>query len=266
MPEYKEINKYGEEIEQRLRLKTSVIGVKLIEKEAEIPVDAVCPKKDMGVHLAQCQAFAMTRREGKTVAILKEDHWCWAPLVSYGLIDPAVIDPERGDVDPTMKEKLEFVKKLADDLPSFEPGKYIGLLSAPLKTARFTPDVIMIYSNNAQLRSMLMALKFMPNVEFAVETNLEPFDSCVWAIVPVFLHGKYRVTFPDPGEYERAMVGEDKVIFSMHVNKLGEFVEVLRHVDQKGEGYTGLVKQMKPDFKRPDFYDDIFKVAGLDKK
>ncbi len=66
MSEYEKINKYGEAIEQLLKLKTSPIGVKFIQSEDEIPVNTVRPKKDMGAHLAQCQAFAMSRREGIT--------------------------------------------------------------------------------------------------------------------------------------------------------------------------------------------------------
>jgi uncharacterized protein (DUF169 family) len=262
MSELKKINKYGEEIEKLLKLKTPPIGVKFIQSEDEIPDGAIRPRKDRGWHLAQCQAFAMSRREGETVAVLKEDQWCWAPLIAYGLVDSGAVDFDRNDIEPQMKGILKWTKELADDLPSLPTGRYIGVMSAPLTTTEFTPDVVMIYSNNAQLRSMLMALKFRP--DYSIEADLEAFDSCVYALVPVFLNGKYRVTFPDPGEYERAMVGEDKVIFSMPVNKLGEYVDALKQLDNMGQGYTRLKKGMQPDFPRPDFYDVIFKSAGLD--
>jgi uncharacterized protein (DUF169 family) len=262
MTELKKINEYGRKIENLLRLKTPPIGVKFIQSEDEIPASAVRPKRDRGVHLAQCQAFAMSRREGETVAVLKDDQWCWAPLIAYGLVDSGVIDFEKDDLDPQMKGILKWTKELADDLPYLPTGKYIGVMSAPLTTAEFVPDVIMIYSNNAQLRSMLMALKFRPG--YSVETDLEPFDSCVYALVPVFLNGKYRVTFPDPGEYERAMVSEDRVIFSLPITKMDEYVEALDQLDRMGQGYTRLKKGMQPDFPRPDFYDVIFKSAGLE--
>ena len=262
MTEPEKINKYGEEIERLLKLKTPPIGVKFIQSEDEIPDDAIRPVRDKRGHIAQCQAFAMSRREGETVAVLKEDQWCWAPLIAYGLVDSGAIDFDRDDIEPRVKGILKWTKELADDLPSLPVGKYIGVLSAPLKTAGFIPDVVMIYSNNAQLRSMLMALKFRPG--YSVESDLEAFDSCVYALVPVFLNGKYRVTFPDPGEYERAMVGEDKVIFSLPVSRLDEYVDALRQLDKMGQGYTGLKKGMQPDFPRPDFYDVIFKSAGLD--
>ena len=262
MTDLETLSKYGEEIEQLLRLKTSPIAVKFIQKEDEIPAGAFRPKKETGMHLAQCQAFAMSRREGKTVAMLRDDQWCWAPLIAYGLVDSSAISFEGDDIDPEMKGTLEWIKGLSDDLPSFELDKYIGVLSAPLKSAEFVPDAVMIYSNNGQLRSMIMALKFKHGI--SPESDLEAFDSCIYALVPLLKNGKYRVTFPDPGEYERAMVGEDKVIFSMPSEKLDEFVEALRNIEIKGLGYTGLKKGMQPDFARPEFYDVIFKTAGLD--
>ena len=60
------------------------------------------------------------------------------------------------------------------------------------------------------------------------------------------------------------MVGEDKVIFSLPVTKLDEYVDALRQLDRMGQGYTGLKKAMQPDFPRPDFYNVIFKNAGLE--
>jgi len=87
MTTVKEFNSYGEELEKLLMLRTAPIAVKMLEKEADIPQEAVRPKRDRGYHLAQCQAFAMTRRKREAIAMLKEDNWCWAPLIGYGLVE-----------------------------------------------------------------------------------------------------------------------------------------------------------------------------------
>ena len=55
---------YGEELEKRLRLQTFPLAVKLLEKEGDIPEGAIRPMKDFGYHLALCQGFARSRREG----------------------------------------------------------------------------------------------------------------------------------------------------------------------------------------------------------
>jgi len=80
-----EFNKYGETLEKLLLLRTSPIAVKMLEKESDIPKGAIRPKKDRKYHLAQCQAFGMSRREGTTVAMLKEDNWCPTAVIAYGL-------------------------------------------------------------------------------------------------------------------------------------------------------------------------------------
>jgi len=49
-----EFNRYGEDLEKHLMLRTSPIAVKMLEKESDIPEGAVRPFKDNGYHLSQC--------------------------------------------------------------------------------------------------------------------------------------------------------------------------------------------------------------------
>jgi len=69
----------------------------------------------------------LSRREGKTVAMLKEDHWCPTALMAYGMV-----------------EKPDSMEKWGESFLSFEVGKYIGVVTAPLKSAAFVPDVTFI--------------------------------------------------------------------------------------------------------------------------
>ena len=86
MAERNEWNGHGEEIEDLLRLRTSPIAVRMLETEADIPPGALRPKRDRAVHLAQCQAFSLSRRQGRTVAMLTEDQWCWGPMMAYATL------------------------------------------------------------------------------------------------------------------------------------------------------------------------------------
>ena len=85
MADLKIYRDYSEEIERRLRLKTYPIALKLLKTEKDIPEKAIRPLKDLGHHLSICQSFQMSRREGKTMAMLKEDNWCFEPVVGFGL-------------------------------------------------------------------------------------------------------------------------------------------------------------------------------------
>jgi uncharacterized protein (DUF169 family) len=262
MATLKELNNMGNDLEGMLFLRTSPIAVKFIEKEEDIPKDAYRPKRDEGVHLAQCQAFAMSRRDGTTVAMLKEDNWCWAPLIAFGLVEK----PEffcKGDIlAPHMVKDPEAAKKLVDNFPTLESGKYIGIVSAPLKNTGFKPDLVLIYSNTAQLRSMLLAIKYTEGQ--LVKSEFDPIDSCIFSTIPTFLNNEYRITIPDPGDYERAMATEDEIILSVPGSKLEDLVSGLKHFKERGLGYKGLKMIMRPDFPRPPFYTQLFKEWGLD--
>jgi uncharacterized protein (DUF169 family) len=258
MTTLKELNRYGADLEKILLLRTAPIAVKMLEKEEDIPEGAIRPKRDQGVHLAQCQAFAMSRRKRLSVAMLKEDNWCWAPLIGYGLKEL----PEDYSAIPFMIENPKAAKKHAENFPRLEHGKYIGILSAPLRTANFDPDLILIYSNTAQLRSMLMAVKYKQGS--LVTSLFDPIDSCIYSTVPTLLTGQYRITLPDPGEYERAMAGEDEIIFSVPMYKIPELISGLNHFEERKMGYTHLTMDMRPDFPRPPFYKKLYELWGLD--
>ena len=91
MVNLKVYQEYGDELERRLRLKTFPLAIKMLESEKDIPEGAKRPLKDFGHHFSLCQVFQMSRREGRTMAMVKEDHWCFEPVVGYGLGEPRII-------------------------------------------------------------------------------------------------------------------------------------------------------------------------------
>ncbi len=244
MTELNEYNRYGEELEKILMLKTSPVAVKMLSSEADIPAGAMRPKKDHGYHLAQCQAFALSRRDKTTVAMLKEDHWCPAALMAYGMV-----------------QRPDMVKVHPYD--SFEYGKYIGIVTAPLNKAAFKPDVVIIYTNTAQLRSLLLMMDFEDASQ--VKSWFFP-PSCAYAVVHVMLTGQYWIVLPDPGEFQRALCGEDEMMFSVPGGKMEGFMSSLRQGQEKDFAYRGHHMLMSPDFPQPEFYKNFFRTWGLDVK
>ena len=214
MMSVKDYQKYGEEFKRWLLLRGSPIAVKMLEKEEDIPEGAIRPKQDRGYHLAQCQAFALSRRQKETVAMLKEDHWCFAPLMAYGLVE----DPND-----------EFVNATTS-FPCFELGRYIGMVTAPLEATVFEPDMVLIYAEPGQVRNLLMAVKF--GDKSLVTSVFDPIDSCTHSVVPVIESGEYRITIPDPGEYARAATRDDMLIFSIPKEKISSIVSSLKLIKE----------------------------------
>ena len=245
MTTVKELNRYGEELENILLLRSSPVAVKMLKKEADIPVGAMRPKKDRGYHLAECQAFALSRRDGLTIAMLKEDHWCPAALMAYGMV------PLPEGMNPTRMHPYEC----------FDYGKYIGILTAPLKKASFKPDVVIIYSNTAQLRSLLMSF----NAEEGAQVNGRYFPpSCAHAVTTPMLKGGYWVVVPDPGEWQRALCDEGEMMFAMPAEKLPVVIEGLEKSKDMQFAYKNHYYFVQGDFERPDFYKKMFKDWGLE--
>ncbi len=146
--------------------------------------------------------------------------------------------------------------------PRMPEGSSIGLALAPLDTANFVPDMALVYLKPAQLRSALMSIKYKSGE--LLHAALDSVDSCVHSTIPCLKDGKYKLTVPDPGEYERGLTDEDEMILSVPADELGDLVEGLQLLSDRSFGYRQLHMEMKTDFPRPQFYDDLFKAWGLD--
>ena len=110
-------NELGTEIEKLLLLRSAPIAVKMLEKKDDIPKSAIRPRRDRGYHLSQCQAFALARRNRETIAMLKEDHWCWAPLIAFGLVEPPEMFLEGDIFFPSLVSTREASMKLSQHRP-----------------------------------------------------------------------------------------------------------------------------------------------------
>ncbi len=233
-----------EDLERILLLRTSPVAVKMLEREEDIPREAVRPKKDRGYHLTQCQAFAMSRRDNNTVAMLKEDHWCPTAVMAYGLV-----------------EKPASVENWSHPYDTFEHGKYIGVVTAPLNKATFIPDMVLIYAKPAQLRGLLLSMKTADVPE--VKHHFFP-PSCGWSVVNPIKDGKYWIVLPDPGEYQRALTEEGDLIFSIPQVKIDELMTGLKQSEYGPFSYRDHQMFMQTDFPLPDFYREMFKNWGMD--
>jgi uncharacterized protein (DUF169 family) len=253
----------GEGLSQNLLLRYSPIAMKLLYDVSEIPAESLRPLKDRGEHLAMCQAYAAVRRDRVCLAMLKEDHWCVWPLVSYGLVDLDADDYEYMGDKFFFRDKERSRRFLREEYPFLKAEKKpIGFALAPLEKANFVPDLVTVYCNPAQIRAILMGTKFMTGEMFRV--TLDPVDSCVHSSIPVLNGQDYNITFPDPGEYERGLTDEDEVMFTLRGEKLAEVAEGVGIISRAGFGYKQLSMEMTKNFPRPEFYNKMFEKWGLD--
>lgn len=239
------------------------MALKMIRDESEVPENTLYPLRDIGQHMALCQAFALSRREGKTVYMQKEDHWCWAPLIAYGQFELQKGTPAFNELLPVIGIKdPDAAAAFLEHFPHLPADVYKGILTGPLGTSEFEPDVIVINCRNSELRTLLFGIKIQSGA--TMKTEFDAIDSCVWGIVPSLLKGEYRVSFPDPGDFERAKTSEDDVILTVPKEKYEEFEKGLRTLNYIGMPHSSFQMSMDYDFARPSFYNRMFKAWGLD--
>jgi len=260
MTELSNYNDYGVEIEQRLRLGTSPIAIKLLKTEEDIPEEAIRPKRDLGLHLGLCQGFAMSRRDKATVAMLKEDNWCYVPVLAFGLAKPPEYFLEGHMFFPDYIADVGEAKRLAATDPHLEFGKYIGVASAPLKSTKFKPDVVVIYCDVGQLRGLVLAMKYKAG--YQVTCKIDPMGACYQSTVPVILSGECQITVPCGGDTQYALAQDDEMVFSLPAEKLDELILGLRNV--KSATYPGHSQYMRPECPLSESYVKLGKMIGMD--
>ena len=250
-------------LKELIGLRFSPVAMKLLAEGDEIPADALRPRRDLKRHIALCQAFAMARRQNTMVYMDKYDHWCWNPLLTYGMVP---FEPESQELRLiASKMGIQYPDKAKDFVEAFPRiayGTYTGLLIAPLEQADFAPDILLIYCRNNMLGSLLMAVNSQSGD--MVESRFAPLDSCCYGVVPPLQEGSYRITFPDPGERCRAAVEADAVIFTVPKQKMDEFFAGVALENRLGFTPESMVPELSGDFARPPFYNSLFLSWGLD--
>ncbi|HEX75045.1 MAG TPA: DUF169 domain-containing protein [Dehalococcoidia bacterium] len=256
----KDMHQWAEELERRLRLKTFPLAVKLLEKEEHIPEGAMRPIRDLGYHLPLCQGYAMSRREGTVVAMLKQDMWCFEPVVGYGLVESPQYFLEGCNRFPQDVKTLEAGRNYASDFPRLETGKYIGVASAPLTTANFEPDLVIIYCDSSQLSLLLLGREYKDGHD--LKCSLSSHAACVYSVVPVMQSGECRVAIPCRGDHYMAIAGDDELIFTVPKEKLEDLMVGLRYLETTGSKLPrNYQTRREPEF--PESYMKIAKMIGM---
>ena len=272
-----ELNEYGKVLEEQLVLKSSPIAIKMLKDESDTPAGARRPSEpasNIGGRLALCQAFALARRQRQTIAMFDTDHWCFEPVIAFGLRPPPETYLAGRTTFPFLIADQDAAAKHAQEdlrLP-YEKYKGSGMVVGPANTVNFSPDLIMIYCNPDQLRYLPLALGYKE--AYMVNSSFYGIGSCGRAAVPPLLKGEATLTVPDLGERERAMVAEDKMILTLPAktwqsskgksrNLFKDLMEGIDHFKDPLPYKSAFPPNMMPDFRQPDFYVDYFKEWGL---
>ncbi len=256
---YEEMNG---EIRRLLLLRSHPIAVRMIREGEEVPEEAKRPLKNLGHHLSMCQAFASSRYHAETFALLKEDNWCFEPVIGFGLATPPQYFLDGHNRFPGPARDLEAGSRWATNMPRLEPGLYRGVTCAPLGKARFDPDVVMIYCSPGQLTQLLIAANWIDGRD--VSSVLSGHAGCVYAVVPAIRSEDFHVCIPCLGDRTRAMAQDDELVFTVPGQRIGDLLEGLRAGAEDGEFCFPVKYSLKPEYELAESYRTIGRMVGID--
>jgi len=256
------LHSYAEEIETRLHLKTFPIAVKLLEREEDIPEDTQRPVRDLGHHMATCQAFSLARHDGQKFTLLKEDMWCFESVLGLGLAELPEEFLDGHNCYPGSSRTLESGAIWArEEFPHLEYGRYIGVACAPLRGTSWEPDLVIIYCDSAQLMQLVLSMVGADGRD--VSCKLSGRGACVYEVVPTLQGNKCHLTVPCPGDRYAAMTQDDEMAFSVPRDRIVDLVMGLRHLDDQNIGSQRKLK-LAPEYELAESYVTIGKKIGMD--
>jgi uncharacterized protein (DUF169 family) len=257
MSNFRILHKYAEELERRIRLQSNVLAIKLLKSEKEVPRGAERPLRDWGYRVPLCQGYALSRKEGRAVAMFQEDMVCFEPIVGYGWAKTPKYFLEGHNRFPQDVKDLKAGKNYAADFPRLGTGKYKGVVSASLSKVNFAPDMVLIYCNSAQLSLLLLGREYMDGHD--LKCSLSSHAACVYSVVPVLQNKQCQVSVPCRGDRYFAMAGDDEIILTLPTPKIEEMVRGLRHLDKHGSRLP-----RNPAMQRePSFPESYMKILNM---
>lgn len=255
------IHEMGEKIEYWLRMRVHPIAVKMLKDKDEIPEGAIKPLRDWGHKYSQCQAFAKSQRDGFTMAMFLEDSWCPEPVLGYGWTKRAKHFLEGNHRYPDSIRKLEDAARWCKNMPYLEYGKYKGIVSAPIGSCNFVPDVILMHVNGMMTSELTIVKNWIDGND--IQAQLSGHAACVYAVVPALLKNKCTITIPCKGDRRLAGAQDDEILYTIVPELLPDFVEGIDFLQDHNWGIP-MKQEYKEEYNLKPKYANFGERIGMD--
>jgi uncharacterized protein (DUF169 family) len=256
-----EVHEMGAALEGWLRMRVHPIAVKLLRDEKEVPEDAIIPTRDWGHKYALCQSLARSQRNGETIAMFIGDHWCPEPVVGLGIAERIPYFLEGHHRYPDSVRDLKAGSQWCTNMPFLEYGLYKGVLSAPVNTCTFMPDVIVMHVNGMMTSQLLNVRNWIDGKD--IHAQLSGHAACVYAIVPPLLNRDCQVAIPCKGDRSIALAQDDEILFSLVPEMLPDFIEGLRWLDKHGWSIP-MIQRYHEEYDLKLSYRELADRLGMD--
>jgi uncharacterized protein (DUF169 family) len=259
----KDVHEMGTKLEYWLRMRVHPIAIKMLKNEYEVPEKAIIPTRDWKHKYALCQSFARSQRHGETIAMFKEDHWCPEPVIGLGFAERIPHFLEGHHRYPDSVRDLNAASNWTQNMPYLKFGLYQGIVSAPVHTCNFMPDIILMHVNGLMTTQLLIIKNWIDGKD--LHCQLSGHAACVYAIVPPMLSRECNVAIPCKGDRCLAMAQDDELIFTLIPEMLPDFIVGTNWLQEHNWGIP-MTQTYKEEQDLKPKYKELGEKIGLDMK
>jgi uncharacterized protein (DUF169 family) len=222
-------------LQQYVRPQSFPLAVGFAAPGSAPPARLKRPRRDLGIAVAVCQAFALARRYGWGLAIGREDLSCPLAHVAFGF-SPALPFYEAGNlcVEMYTRDAAGGARSEAA-VPKLPPAPEALLLMAPLARAEFVPEVVVFYGNGAQVMRLVAAALYARGGQLTSHHAAR--IDCAELVIRTRQTGEPQVVLPCYGDRVFGQTADDEMAFAWPHARSAELVEGLEGTHRGGVRY-----------------------------
>ena len=258
-----EVHELGTELEMWLRMRVHPIAVKMLKSRDEVPADAQIPTRDWGHKFALCQSFAKSQRDGWTIAMFLEDLWCFEPAEGLGLAERSPFFLEGNHRYPDSVRDRDAAKEWCGKMPHFDHGLYKGIVSAPIGSCSFMPDIILMHVNGMMTSQLIIVRNWIDGKDLTCQ--LSGHAACIYSVVPAIKTRECTVAIPCKGDRRLAAAQDDEILFTLIPEMLPDFIAGAKHLQANNWGIP-MIQEYKEEYDLKPGYKKVADMLGMDTK
>jgi uncharacterized protein (DUF169 family) len=224
----------GKELNLYVKPETMPIAVKFLQHKNEIPAGTRTPLKDLKVRMAHCQAQAIARKYGWTIAMTREDLGCAISGHTYGWEQTDKAGAMRFLTKMSYAADSEAADMILQSFRTLKPGQCEAVVYSPLERTKIEPDVILMYLNPAQLMRCLHGSTYHTGKPITCSFSGRA-ASCTEGVIAAYLDQSPKVVVPGNGD--RVWAKDHEMVYALPAPHLKDLVEGLARTHEKGIRY-----------------------------
>jgi uncharacterized protein (DUF169 family) len=221
------------ELEHILHLRTKVIGYKRVENAEEL--NRIEGVSKINHPFTFCQVPFMARVIGLTVGITRDHSMLGRCMRIFGLkaVTEKSMKAEADDLATTWFGSPEDGLCQQKDYPRIPPGG--AIVVAPLAEEKFSPDVVLVYGNPAQIMMLMCGLQKEKYERF--EFSFIGEGACADSLAQCYVSGKPAVAIPCYGERIFGQVADDEIVIALPPTYMERAISGLKKLASIGLKY-----------------------------